>query len=85
MAASWAALLAVAAPARAQDSCPSRGQLDTIYCDANNDLVADVPADPAEQKDPGTLIFAYSAAEAPQVYQRMFQPLLDALAGCTGK
>jgi phosphonate transport system substrate-binding protein len=72
-------------PAAAQDNCPSRGQLDTLYCDADGDLVADVPIDPAKLKDPATLIFAYSAVEAPQVYQKMFQPLLDALGQCTGK
>ena len=27
--------------AAAQDACPNRGQLDTMYCDANGDLVAD--------------------------------------------
>ena len=33
----------IGAPAQAQDACPNRGQLDTQYCDANNDLVADTP------------------------------------------
>ena len=80
-----AAVVVQSLPAAAQDSCPSRGQLDTLYCDANGDLVADVPIDPARLKDPATLIFAYSAVEAPQVYQKMFQPLLDALGQCTGK
>lgn len=28
----------------AQDNCANRGQLDTLYCDVNNDLVADVPS-----------------------------------------
>ncbi len=36
----------------AQDACPNRGQLDTLYCDADGDLVADVPKDPAKLKDP---------------------------------
>ena len=35
-----AATLVAALPALAQDACPHRGQLDTAYCDANNDLVA---------------------------------------------
>jgi phosphonate transport system substrate-binding protein len=74
-----------AAPARAQDNCANRGQLDTLYCDADGDLVADTPADPAKLKDPATLIFAYSAVEAPQVYQKAFQPLMDAITQCTGK
>lgn len=79
------AVLAVHCPARAQDGCASRGQLDTLYCDADGDLVADRPVDAAKIKDPATLIFAYSAVEAPQVYMKMFQPLMDALAQCTGR
>ncbi len=71
--------------ATAQDTCANRGQLDTQYCDANNDLVADTPTDPAKLKDPSTIIFAYSAVEAPSVYQKAFQPLMDAIATCTGK
>ncbi len=73
------------APVSAQDNCSNRGQLDTLYCDADNDLVADLPADAAKHKDPTTLIFAYSAVEAPQVYMKAFQPLMDALTQCTGK
>jgi phosphonate transport system substrate-binding protein len=72
-------------PAQAQDSCPNRGQLDTLYCDADNDLVADVPRDPSRQKDPSALIFAYSPTENPAVYQHVYQPLMDHLAACTGK
>ena len=34
--------------AMAQDACTNRGQLDDLYCDADNDLVADVPNDPAK-------------------------------------
>ena len=85
---SLALLLAVCAemlPASAQDACPNRGQLDTLYCDAHNNLVADTPTDPAKIKDPATLIFAYSAVEAPHVYQKAFQPLTDAIAKCTDK
>ena len=36
----------------------NRGQLDTLYCDDNNDLVADAPTDPRKWKDPATLVFA---------------------------
>ncbi len=81
-----AVLLAGAAlPAAAQDACPNRGQLDTAYCDADNDLVADVPKDPAKLKDPSTLIFAYSPVENPAVYQTVYQPFMDHLGTCTGK
>ena len=75
----------LALPALAQTACSNRGQLDTTYCDANNDLVADTPTDPARLKDPTTLIFAYSPVENPAVYQTVYQPFMDHLAACTGK
>jgi phosphonate transport system substrate-binding protein len=74
-----------AAGASAQDSCRHRGQLDTLYCDDNDDLVADVPKDPAKLKDPSTLIFAYTPVEDPAVYQNIFKPFTDYLGQCTGK
>ena len=79
------ALALIALPAQAQDSCANRGQLDTAYCDANNDLVADAPTDPGKLKDPSTLIFAYSPVENPAVYQTVYQPFMDYLGTCTGK
>ncbi len=69
----------------AQDACANRGQLDTLYCDANRDLVADAPTDPAKFKDPSTLVFAYSPVESPAVYQSIYQPFMDHLAQCSGK
>lgn len=80
-----AVALASLTPVLAQDACPNRGQLDTAYCDANNDLVADAPTDPAKLKDPAQLIFAYSPVENPAVYQTVYQPFMDHLAACTGK
>jgi phosphonate transport system substrate-binding protein len=85
-----AALLALTAPmlatgpAAAQE-CRSRGQLDTLYCDENNDLVADAPTDPRKWKDPATLVFAYTPVEDPAVYQNVFKPFTEYLAQCTGK
>ena len=78
-------LAGTALPAAAQDNCSNRGQLDTSYCDANNDLVADTPTDPAKLKDPSTLIFAYSPVENPAVYQTVYQPFMDYLGTCSGK
>ena len=78
-------LLWAAPPAAAQDTCPNRGQLDTLYCDADGDLVADLPRDPARHKDPSALIFAYSPTENPAVYQHVYGPLMDHLGRCTGK
>jgi phosphonate transport system substrate-binding protein len=71
--------------ALAQDSCKNRGQLDTNYCDDNNDLVADAPKDSKNWKDPSTLVFAYTPVEDPAVYANIFKPFTDYLAQCTGK
>ena len=81
-----ATLVAVAAqPAAAQDNCPNRGQLDTLYCDADGDLVADVPRDTARQRDPSTLVWAYTPVEDPAVYANIFKPFTDHLGQCVGK
>jgi phosphonate transport system substrate-binding protein len=76
--------LAAGSTAFAQE-CKHRGQLDTLYCDDNGDLVADTPTDPRKLKDPGTLVFAYTPVEDPAVYQNAFKPFTDFLAQCTGK
>jgi phosphonate transport system substrate-binding protein len=65
--------------------CANRGQLDTLYCDANNDLVADAPVDPRKWKDPSTLVFAYTPVEDPAVYLNVFRPFTEHLTKCTGK
>ncbi len=62
--------------------CPNRGQLDDRYCDANKDLVADVPA---ETRDPSTIVFAYSPVEDPAVYENIFAPFTKYLSECSGK
>jgi phosphonate transport system substrate-binding protein len=72
-------------PAVAQDVCPNRGQLDTIYCDRDGDLVADAPTDPAKWRDPSTLVWAYTPVEDPAVYAVVFKPFTDHLKTCTGK
>ena len=84
LAAMTALMVASGATAIAQE-CKNRGQLDTLYCDENNDLVADVPTDPKKLRDPSTLVFAYTPVEDPAVYQNVFKPLTDFLAQCTGK
>ena len=72
--------------ARAQaDACTHRGQLDTQYCDANNNLVADTPTDPKRLRDPSTLVWAYTPVEDPAIYANAFKPFTDHLAQCTGK
>jgi phosphonate transport system substrate-binding protein len=77
-------MLAGGAAATAQE-CKNRGQLDSLYCDENNDLVADVPTDPKKLKDPATLVFAYTPVEDPAVYQNVFKPFTEFLGQCTGK
>ncbi len=79
------ASLAFAAAAAAQDACANRGDLDTQYCDADKDLVADTPADPAKRKTPNTLVFTYTPVEDPAVYEKIFKPFTDHLAQCTAK
>jgi phosphonate transport system substrate-binding protein len=79
-------LAAGASDALAQgDACSSRGQLDTLYCDENGDLVADAPKDPKKWRDPSTLVFAYTPVEDPAVYQNIFKPFTDYLGQCAGK
>jgi len=80
-----AAIILSAMPAIGQDNCGNRGQLDTMYCDENNDLVADAPGNVAKQKDPPTLVFSYSPVEDPAVYQKLFKPFTDHLGQCVGK
>lgn len=67
------------------DDCKNRGQLDTLYCDENGDLVADAPKDPKKWRDPSAIVFAYTPVEDPAVYQNVFKPFTDYLAQCTAK
>ena len=70
-------------PAAAQD-CP-RGDLDERYCDADGDLIADIPADESQWIDPDTLIFAYTPVEDPAVYKEAWADFLTYLEEKTGK
>ncbi|OAN75623.1 phosphonate ABC transporter substrate-binding protein [Sulfitobacter sp. EhC04] len=69
----------------AQDDCAERGVLDAIYCDANGDLVADAPTDPAKLNDPSTLVFAYTPVEDPAVYADIWAPFITHLEEATGR
>jgi len=82
-----AALLAASAsmPSFGQGSCPNRGDLDTQFCDVNRDLTADLPVDPAKQKNPNTLVFTYTPVEDPAVYEKIFKPFTEYLSTCTAK
>lgn len=59
--------------------------LDTRFQDANNDLVADAPADPKKWLDPATLVFAYTPVEDPAVYAKVWDAFIAHLAKATGK
>jgi phosphonate transport system substrate-binding protein len=60
-------------------------RLDTRYTDADGDLIADIPADPAQQVDPSVLIFAYTPVEDPAVYAEVWKGFLDHMQTVTGK
>ncbi len=79
-----AAAVPGAAPAQAQQQCSHRGALDDAFCDENRDLVADLPP-PARQREPSTLVFAYTPVEDPALYANQFRPFLEHLTQCTGK
>ncbi|MBX2802672.1 MAG: phosphate/phosphite/phosphonate ABC transporter substrate-binding protein [Myxococcales bacterium] len=69
-------------PAVEEPPCPSRGTLDEAYCDADGDLLADVPANRVE---PDTLIFSYTPVEDPAVYQKVWDGFVAHLAEVTGR
>ena len=71
--------------ANAQDACKNRGELDTLYCDEDGDLLADAPKDPRRLKDPETLFFTNSPLDDPAVFNKLLQPFVDHLAKCTGR
>lgn len=62
-----------------------RGSLDTLYCDEDKDMVADLPVDESQWVDPDTLIFAYTPVEDPAIYADIWQPFIDHLAKVTEK
>jgi phosphonate transport system substrate-binding protein len=65
--------------------CKSRGDLDVRYCDSDGDLLADTSADPADWLDPKVLVFSYTPAEDPSVYQGVFGEFVAYLAKKTGR
>lgn len=81
--ASAAVLVSFGSMAAAQD-CP-RGDLDKRFCDADGDLTADIPTDPAQLVDPDTLIFAFTPVEDPAVYKSAWSDFLTHLEKETGK
>ncbi|WP_417523652.1 phosphate/phosphite/phosphonate ABC transporter substrate-binding protein [Marinovum sp.] len=83
LSASAIALLSLGGAASAQD-CP-RGDLDARFCDADGDLIADIPEDESQWIDPDTLIFAFTPVEDPAVYKTAWTDFLAYLGEKTGK
>ena len=75
----------LAPAASAAEECSNRGDLAEIYCDENNDLVADTPEDPSQLLDPDTLIFAYTPVEDPAIYADIWEPFIEHMREVTGK
>ena len=65
--------------------CKNRGDLDSQFCDENNDYMADTPTDSSKWLDPDTLVFSYTAVEDPSVYENVFKELMDHIAKKTGR
>lgn len=59
--------------------------LDPAYVDADGDLLADLPTEPAKILDPDVLRISYIATDEPETYQTAFKELCDAIAKATGK
>jgi len=78
-----AASLLLSTSAFAAD-CP-RGDLDERYCDADGDLIADVPTDESKWLDPDTLVFAYTPVEDPAVYKAAWADFITHMEKTTGK
>lgn len=55
------------------------------FTDADNDLVADAPTDPALWIDPPTLTFSYIAQEEPEKIRDAWKPFVDHLSKITGR
>ncbi len=72
-------------PSFAADACKNHGELDTIYCDDDGNMTADVPKDPKKLKNPSTIVFTYTPVEDPAVYENIFKPFTTHLAACLNK
>jgi phosphonate transport system substrate-binding protein len=74
-----AVLTALSCVSFAQDSCSYRGELDTAYCDANRDFVADTPA---QTVSPVRLMVGISSTEDATTARKTYGPFIDYLNMC---
>jgi phosphonate transport system substrate-binding protein len=77
----WLALLLAVPGAQAQ-SCANRGELDELYCDVNQDLLADRPK---SSVNPDKIILGISAIEDANTAKRTYAPLMEHLGSCLKK
>lgn len=75
-------LLSAGSMAARAEPCQQRAGLDEAYCDADGDLVADPPSDPAKWRNPDTLVWAFAPIEDPAVYAQLFRPFTQHLSHC---
>jgi len=78
-------LLLSAAVVLATTAAHAEFKLDDRYTDADGDMVADIPTDPAQLVDPAQLIFAYTPVEDPAVYAEAWSDFLTHMEAVTGK
>lgn len=64
---------------------PAAQALDPRFKDADGDLVADPPTNPADFVDPPVLVFSYTPVEDPAVYAKVWDEFVQHLAKVTGK
>jgi len=64
---------------------PVTNRLNERFTDADENLVADTPANTNELIDPDTIIFSYVAVEEAEEYRVRWQPFVDHLAKVTGR
>lgn len=81
----FAAALLVTTAARADETCKFRGDLDTIYCDENQNLIADAPKDASKLKNPKTILLSYSPQEDTATYEKMWSPYVQFMSQCLGR
>jgi phosphonate transport system substrate-binding protein len=62
-----------------------QAQLSPRYQDADADLVADRPEDPARWRDPRVLVFAYTPVEDPALYSRVWDEFIAHMEALTAK
>ncbi len=64
---------------------PVKNKLADAFVDADGDLVADAPTDPAAQLDPPTLIFSFLPTSEPENESAIFAEFMAHLEKVTGK